>query len=252
MKTFPIFLLVFSISYATTGNNSTVAAEEKSPAIKSIQKTDSVVKKPLPDENFTTTELMQNEARATVALLERLHISKKQMAEIDPKEVINSYCENLDPGKMYFTQAEVDEYTSRYGRSLDLYLSRGNLTPAFEIYQAFRKHVEERTTTSVQSLNNKIDLNQPGFFPIDRKKGNWPNDVKEANDLWERRLRLDILSELLGDDRTSNTNRNEPKQKPSHETKAPEITPEKIQEAVARLKKRYEKIKVYLSFDPKK
>ena len=47
-------------------------------------------------EKFTTTELMQNETRATVALLERLHISKKQMPEVDTKEVIITYCENLD------------------------------------------------------------------------------------------------------------------------------------------------------------
>jgi len=201
-------------------------------------------------EKFTTTELMQNETRATVALLERLHISKKQMPDVDTKEVIITYCENLDPAKMYFTQAEVDEFVSRYGRSLDLYLTRGNLTPAFEIYQAFRKHVEERTAGSIASLNQKIDLTQSGFFPTDRKKGNWPGDSKEADDLWSRRLRLDILSELLGDDRTANNNRNEPKQKPTHETKAPEVTPEKIKEAVVRLKKRYEKIKVYLSFDP--
>lgn len=119
---------------------------------------------------FTTTELMQNETRATVALLERLHISKKQMADVDTKEVIITYCENLDPGKMYFTQAEVEEFVSRYGRSLDLYLTRGNLTPAFEIYQAFRKHVEERTASSIQSLNQKVDLTQAGFFPTDRKK----------------------------------------------------------------------------------
>ena len=112
-------------------------------------------------QKFTTTELMQNETRATVALLERLHISKKPMSEVDSKEVIIAYCENLDPGKMYFTQAEVDEFVNRYGRSLDLYLTRGNLTPAFEIYQEFRKHVEERTVSSIQALDQKIDLTQP-------------------------------------------------------------------------------------------
>lgn len=200
--------------------------------------------------SFTTTELMQNETRATVALLERLHISKKQMAEVDTSEVIKTYCGNLDPGKMYFTQGEVDEFIERYGRSLDLYLNRGNLTPAFEIYRVFRSHIEERTASSLTALDQKINLTKPGVFPIDRKKGAWPADVNEANDLWSRRLRLDILSELLGDDRTNTSNRNEPKQKPSHETKAPEITDEKIAEAVTRLKKRYAKIRTYLNFDP--
>ena len=61
-------------------------------------------------QNYTTTELMQNETRATVALLEKLHISKKEMSSIDTNEVIKTYFESLDPAKMYFTQKEVDEF----------------------------------------------------------------------------------------------------------------------------------------------
>lgn len=200
--------------------------------------------------SYTTTELMQREAGATVALLEKLHISKKTIAEIDSKEVLKTYCENLDPGKMYFTQGEVDGFITRYGTSLDLYLNRGNLTPAFEIYSLYKSRVNERTTTAVTALDQKIDLNQPGVFPTDRRKGTWPKDQAEADDLWARRIRLDILSELLGEDRTNS--RNEPKTKPkaNHETTAPVITQEKIAEATVRLKKRYEKIRTYVSYDP--
>ncbi len=197
---------------------------------------------------YTTTELMQRETNATVALLERLHISKKTVADIDAKEVLKTYCENLDPGKMYFTQSEVDQFITRYGTSLDIYLNRGNLTPAFEIYSLFKDRVNERTTKAVAALDQKIDLNQPGTFPTDRRKGTWPKDLADADDLWARRIRLDILSELLGEDRTNN--RNEPKTKPSHETTAPVITQEKIAEAIVRLKKRYEKIKTYVTYDP--
>lgn len=198
---------------------------------------------------YTTTELMQRETRATVALLEKLHISKKTVADIDSKEVLETYFENLDPGKMYFTQIEVDDFVTRYSKSLDIYLRTGNLTPAFEIYNLFKSHVNERTAKAVAALDQKIDLNQPGTFPTDRRKGTWPKDAAEADDLWNRRIRLDILSELLGEDRAS-TNRNEPKTKPTHETTAPVITQEKIEEAIVRLKKRYEKIRTYVTFDP--
>ena len=198
--------------------------------------------------NYTTTELMQNETRATVALLEKLHISKKEMASVDTNEVIKTYFESLDPGKMYFTQKEVDEFTTRYGKSLDLYLQRGNLTPAFEIYKAFKAKVAQRTDEAIAALNGPIDLNQPGVFPTDRRKGSWPASDADADDLWARRLRLDILSELLGEDKQAT--KDAPKAKPSHETTAPVITPERIKEAVARLKKRYEKVRVYLTFDP--
>jgi hypothetical protein len=47
---------------------------------------------------------MQKEAKASVILLERLHISKREMASIDMAEVVRTYCENLDGAKMYFTE----------------------------------------------------------------------------------------------------------------------------------------------------
>ena len=191
---------------------------------------------------FTTTQSMQNETRATAALLEKLHISKKDMGAIDMNSVVKTYCESLDGAKMYFTAEEVDEFVNRYGKTLDLYLQRGNLTPAFEIYALFKKKVNERTTSNLAALDQPIDLTQPGTFPVDRKKSEWPANQEAADALWGRRLRLDMLSELLGEDRTGGT-------KAPKDHALPEITPEKTKEAVARLKKRYDKGRTYLNFD---
>jgi carboxyl-terminal processing protease len=193
--------------------------------------------------SFTTTQSMQNETRATAALLEKLHISKKEMAAIDMNSVVKTYCENLDGAKMYFTAEEVDEFVTRYGKTLDLYLQRGNLTPAFEIYSLFKKKVEQRTLSNLAALDRPIDLTQPGTFPIDRRKASWPESAEAADALWARRLRLDMLSELLGEDRTG------AKAKTPKEHGLPEITAAKTAEAVARLKKRYDKGRSYLNFD---
>ena len=89
------------------------------------------------DALFTTDQTMAMETGATAALMERLHISKKPLSSIDMDALIVSYCEALDPAKIYFTQAEVDGYRQRYANSLDMYIQRGNLTPAFEIFAAF-------------------------------------------------------------------------------------------------------------------
>ena len=75
---------------------------------------------------FSTTEGMQKEAKASVILLERLHISKREMASIDMAEVVRTYCENLDGAKMYFTEPEVEEFVNRYAKTLDLYLQHDN------------------------------------------------------------------------------------------------------------------------------
>ena len=193
--------------------------------------------------SFTTTQSMQNETRATAALLEKLHISKKEMSSIDMNSVVKTYCENLDGAKMYFTAEEVDEFVTRYGKTLDLYLQRGNLTPAFEIYTLFKKKVDQRTVSNLAALDRPIDLTQPGTFPVERKKANWPENAEAADALWGRRLRLDMLSELLGEDRTG------AKAKAPKDHSLPEITPTKTAEAVERLKKRYSKSRSYLNYD---
>ena len=193
-------------------------------------------------DTFTTTPSMRDETRATAALLEKLHISKKDMGSIDMNSVVRTYCENLDGAKMYFTSAEVDEFVNRYGKTLDLYLQRGNLTPAFEIYALFKKKLADRTAANLAALDQPIDLTQPGTFPVDRKKADWPATPEDADTLWARRLRLDMLSELLGEDKTGSG-------KTEKESELPEITPAKTKEAAERLKKRYAKGRSYLDLD---
>ena len=189
---------------------------------------------------FTTTESVQKETRATALLLERLHINRRPMSAVNMREVLLSYCENLDRMKMYFTQAEVDEFVERYAKSLDLYLERGNLTPAFEIYAAFNRKVEERSKLVKEALDRPFDLSREGTFPADRRKSGWPKTDQEADDLWSRRLQFDLLGEVLGDDKDK-----------AKDAKAPkaEATPAKLAESVERLRKRYEKVHSYLRME---
>jgi carboxyl-terminal processing protease len=130
---------------------------------------------------FTTTESMQKEAKASVILLERLHISKREMASIDMAEVVRTYCENLDGAKMYFTEPEVEEFVNRYAKTLDLYLQRGNLTPGFEIYASFKHKVQVRTEASLMALDQPIDLTRDEVFPLERRKAKWPATAAEAS-----------------------------------------------------------------------
>jgi len=192
---------------------------------------------------FTTTESIQKETRATALLLERLHISRRAMSTVDMREVMLTYCENLDRMKMYFTQAEVDEFVERYAKSLDLYMERGNLTPAFEIYALFTRKAEERARIVKDALGKPMDLAREGTFPADRRKASWPKTDTEADELWTRRLQFDLLGELLGDDKSGD------KEEKAKVAAKADVSPAKVAEAVERLRKRYDKVHSYLKME---
>lgn len=207
---------------------------------------------PAQDAPFVTSRTMQMEATATTALLERLHISKRPLSEVDMGALITEYCEALDPAKLYFTQAEVDEFKARYAGSLDMYLQRGNLTPAFEIFAQFSRRTKERTAFALARLEDPtLNLDAPGTFPLDRRKAAWPADTNAADDLWVRRVRLDLLGELFGEDRTAGASADTtaPARGKRNDT-VPEVTPQRLQEARARVAKRYAKIEGYLRLEP--
>jgi carboxyl-terminal processing protease len=201
-----------------------------------------------PAAPFTTDRSMSMEASATTALLERLHISKKPLREIDLEGVVTEFCEQLDPAKLYLTQADVDRFRIRYGKSLDMYLQRGNLTPAFEIHTLFARRVRERAAFVAAVLADPaLDLNRPGTFPSDRRKAPWPADEAALDDLWRRRVQLDLLAELLGEQLSLDAPARPDKAEPADPLAA--ITPQRMTEARERLARRYEKIAGYLAYE---
>ena len=199
---------------------------------------------------FTTQPSMAKESTATTLLLERLHISRKPLASVDTGAVLAKYAETLDRAKLYLTAADLADISSRFGPSLDLYLQRGNLTPAFELHALFRLRVAERTAFALALLGDpSLDLSRQGTFALDRRKAAWPADAAAADELWRRRVQLDLLSEALGDeaDAGGDAPRADRSAKPAV---APALTPERLKEARARLARRYEKMAGYLAYEP--
>lgn len=198
---------------------------------------------------FTTQPSMAKESSATTVLLERLHISKRPLSSVDAEAVLGKYAEGLDRAKLYLTEADLAEFRARFAPSLDLYLQRGNLTPAFELHALFRKRVAERTAFALALLKDpSLDLSRPGTFAVDRRKAGWPADAAAADDLWRRRVQLDLLSEALGDEADVGADgpRADRSGKPAA---APVLTPERLEEARVRLARRYEKVAGYLAYE---
>lgn len=181
---------------------------------------------------YTTTLAMKNDTIITSLYLERLHITHKNIAQIDKRELIERYISALDGSRMIFLASEINSFQNRFAGTLNDNFKNGNLYPAFEIYKAFLEKYAARVAWIKNELAGtaKINLHRDVNFALDRKKAEWPADVAAADQLWRERLTNDLINELL--------------------SSGNEIDDEKIKAAAEKIASRYEKIGKNIVLEP--
>jgi carboxyl-terminal processing protease len=152
------------------------------------------------DRNFATNPLMQNEVRTLKQMLDYVHFNRSAVTAADYPKLITDYMSLLDPQRLYFTAGDEQSLRRLYGPQIESDLAyRGNIDAAFRIYGLFEDRVKSRITWIRERLAEDIDLTKDETYLIDRSKGPWPADQKEADELWMRRLKAELINELLRD-----------------------------------------------------
>jgi len=138
-------------------------------------------------------------ALAVANWLQQAHYSRKEMdAEMSAK-LLATYLELLDYNKLYFTQQDIDEFTLKYGESLHKFIRSGDLSPASEIFERFKSHVENRVASNKKLAARKYDFQGKREVELNRQKSPWPKDTAEADKIWRDRVEAEILQEHLSE-----------------------------------------------------
>ena len=143
------------------------------------------------------TDEMATQTRWVVNTINARHYLRDSIDQLDGKEMVRAFIESFDYGRMYFTQKELDDFYFRFADSMEGFLQKGNLYPAFEIYESFKQHATARTEWALKRIDEPCDFTVGETFRPDRRKMEWPADQKEADALWERRIKYELLNELM-------------------------------------------------------
>jgi carboxyl-terminal processing protease len=75
----------------------------------------------------------------------------------------------------------------------------GNVEAAgvFNIFSTYQKRVDDRVAWIMEQLDHDIDLTANESYRFDRSKAEWPADAAAADDLWRKRLKFELVGELL-------------------------------------------------------
>lgn len=143
--------------------------------------------KPTEDQVITSLNIFE--------ILRRHHYLKLPLNDQRSTIVFNSYLKMLDPSHSFFIQSDIDEFSPLRDQFFRL-LRYGQLKQGFTIYQRYLQRAQERLEYSLSVLNqgiDKMDFTTDEEFLIDREKAPWPKDVAEQNDIWNKRLKDDVL-----------------------------------------------------------
>ena len=132
-------------------------------------------------------------------LLEEGHYTHQPLNDEVSKKFLRTYLELLDFSHLFFTQQDVDRLTAKYGTALDDDVLLGNLKPAYEIYDLYSKHVDDRVAKIKAMLKEPIDFKNDGTIELSRQKAPWPKDEADSDEIWRGRIASELLQEHLSE-----------------------------------------------------
>ena len=151
------------------------------------------------DDQLTTVEKqqLQREARLVVDLLQNHHYSGRSFREIENKDMIARYLTELDPQADLFSADSVALIHRRFDRTFkSVYLFRGDLQPAFEIFDQFIAQARERLAWVQLRLDRNFDFSlEENYVDVENPT---PHKTKQDADRhWELLLKEWTIEELL-------------------------------------------------------
>lgn len=131
--------------------------------------------------------------------LTQSHYRKFELNDEFSQKVFDRYLNMLDFNHNTFLQSDVDQMRTEYADKLDDALNEGNLTIAFDMYQRMAIRRYERYQYALSLLDKQPDLTTNEQIEIDREKAPWPKTEAEANELWQQRVKNDVIALYLKD-----------------------------------------------------
>ncbi|HEU4776116.1 MAG TPA: PDZ domain-containing protein, partial [Telluria sp.] len=133
-------------------------------------------------------------------VLSRYHYKAVPLDDAMSEKIFDRYFKSLDAEKLFFVQADLDQYASARNR-LDDAINGENLGVPFAIYNLYQQRFNERIAYARELLKTKFDFNVDESYQYDREKADWVKTDAEIKELWRKRVKNDWLRlKLAGKD----------------------------------------------------
>ena len=143
---------------------------------------------PLPEHRSTTKNIVE-------ALASRHYVVTALDDDLSTR-IFEQYLKDLDPSKSYLQASDISHFES-YRYKIDNALRKGDLEPAFVIFNRYHKRVISRFERIIAMLEEGIthfDFTLDEELELEREDLPWAEDNKALDDLWRKRIKNSILN----------------------------------------------------------
>lgn len=149
-------------------------------------------------KQFSTSTTLGQEASALTKLLDELHYNHDAVRSADYANVVPDFMGELDGQRLFFLGSDRAKFAADYGKNIYYNTAfLGNINAAYEIFYVYQARVEARIAWIFEKLAQDFDFGSADTYRRDRAKAEWPADAAASDELWLRRLKFELLEELL-------------------------------------------------------
>jgi carboxyl-terminal processing protease len=129
--------------------------------------------------------------------LQQGHVTRPMIGDEISKRLFRRFLKDLDPGKVYFLNSDIDEF-KKYETDLDDMLLKGDVSFAYKVYERFIERVGQRLKLIDELTDAKFDFTVKEYLDTDTAKMDYPANDKELAERWRKRIKFDMLRERMG------------------------------------------------------
>ena len=129
-------------------------------------------------------------------LLSQHHYRQSKLDDRLSALVLTNYLDDLDFSRAYFLASDIAGF-EKYRATLDDALKKGDLQPAYAVFNVYLRRLAERTAR-IQTLlqqDFRFDVNES--LDVNRKDAPWAKSSAELDDFWRKRLKHEMLTLML-------------------------------------------------------
>jgi carboxyl-terminal processing protease len=130
--------------------------------------------------------------------LRRGHLSQPEIGDEISRRLFRRFLKDLDPGKLYFLQSDIDEF-KKQETQLDDMLLAGDLSFPFKVYERLMTRLNQRQKLVQEFVAAAHDFTAKEYIDTDYDTIPYAKNDDELRERWRKRIKFDLLLQRVGE-----------------------------------------------------